>query len=106
MPFTWPWARSIPDTRTTPPDRTKSINVYLLQLKNQYGAIPAALALFAAGGLVTTSSIVAYRRYFRRIRNSDWVLPHHVSQKRWIKGVVTSVGDNDNFRLFHTPAFG
>ena len=23
--------------------------------------------------------------------------------KKWIKGVVTSVGDSDNFRLYHTP---
>ncbi|KAG6872685.1 hypothetical protein C0995_007663 [Termitomyces sp. Mi166 len=25
---------------------------------------------------------------------------------RWVRGVVTSVGDADNFRLYHTPPFG
>ncbi|GBE87005.1 Probable endonuclease [Sparassis crispa] len=29
-----------------------------------------------------------------------------LAKKRWIKGYVTSVGDADNFRVYHTPAFG
>ncbi|KAF5341528.1 hypothetical protein D9758_012568 [Tetrapyrgos nigripes] len=44
-----------------------------------------------------------YARYFRRIQNSNWITPDILHKKRWIKGVVTDVGDADNFRLYHTP---
>lgn len=71
--------------------------------------------------------VVGYRRYWKRIRNSNDVTGKMLDQQRWIKGVVTSVGDGgklrtvfgslesivlllrmdadalDNFRLFHTP---
>jgi len=26
-----------------------------------------------------------------------------IARKKWVKGVVTSVGDGDGFRLYHTP---
>ncbi|KIY48584.1 nuclease, partial [Fistulina hepatica ATCC 64428] len=66
---------------------------------------PTLLA-FLAGSLTTVSSVLIYRRYFRRIQNSDWVTPPMLEKRKWIRGVVTSVGDADNFRLYHTPAFG
>jgi len=47
-----------------------------------------------------------HRRYYRRFPNSDWITPDVFAKKRWIKGVVTSVGDADNFRLYHTPGLG
>ncbi|EGO28632.1 hypothetical protein SERLADRAFT_346624 [Serpula lacrymans var. lacrymans S7.9] len=50
--------------------------------------------------------LVVYRRYFRRLRTAEWITPDIMKQRRWIKGVVTSVGDGDNFRLFHTPGIG
>ncbi|KAK7439068.1 putative endonuclease lcl3 [Stygiomarasmius scandens] len=56
---------------------------------------------FAAGGFVICS---AHARYFQRIQNSNWITPQIFAQKRWIQGVVTDVGDADNFRLYHTPS--
>jgi len=72
-----------------------------------------------------------YRRFFKRIKGTDWITPDLVERKRWITGIVTRcvfpltfvlnlflskslvrnrvthrVGDADNFRLYHTPGFG
>jgi hypothetical protein len=85
-----------------------------------------ALAFFlGCATALGTSSI--YRRFFKRIKNAEWVTPNLLKRKRWITGVVTrcveavsqitptdqhrhafscSVGDADNFRLYHTPGFG
>jgi len=49
---------------------------------------------------------IIYRRFFKRIKNAEWVTPDMLGRRRWISGVVTSVGDADNFRLYHTPGFG
>lgn len=51
-------------------------------------------------------SVVVYRRLFKRFRSSEWITPNHLAKRRWIKGRVVSVGDADNFRLYHTPGFG
>ncbi|KAL1742055.1 hypothetical protein HDZ31DRAFT_84401 [Schizophyllum fasciatum] len=77
--------------------------------KDFLGDLPSehlALAAFAAGSLSLAAAYLVHRRYFRRIPNADWVSPNHLARKNWIKGRVTSVGDNDNFRFYHTPGFG
>ncbi|KAF9265087.1 SNase-domain-containing protein [Marasmius fiardii PR-910] len=56
--------------------------------------------------MTTIVALKVYSRSFRRIKNSNWVTPDLFTKKRWIKGVVTSVGDGDNFRLYHTPGIG
>ncbi|KAF8524330.1 hypothetical protein BU17DRAFT_35306, partial [Hysterangium stoloniferum] len=58
---------------------------------------------FALGSLATVSVIAINSRFFKRIPNSEWIHPQMIAKKRWIKGVVTSVGDGDGFRLYHTP---
>ncbi|KIY74133.1 nuclease [Cylindrobasidium torrendii FP15055 ss-10] len=65
-----------------------------------------AATTFVVGAVTTLGGRSIYKRFFRRIQNTDWVTPGMVANKRWVKGVVTSVGDADNFRLYHTPAFG
>ncbi|KDQ52342.1 hypothetical protein JAAARDRAFT_40235 [Jaapia argillacea MUCL 33604] len=78
-------------------------------ITHSLSSLPPHLILFTGltlGVLSTTTSTFLYNRYFKRIRSSDWVLPSVFARKRWVKGVVTSVGDADNFRLYHTPAFG
>ncbi|KAH7924409.1 staphylococcal nuclease [Leucogyrophana mollusca] len=65
-----------------------------------------ALSAFALGSVSTLAAAFTYRRYFRRLRTSEWITPDVLARKRWIKGVVTSVGDADNFRLYHTPGIG
>ncbi|CAG8732981.1 7015_t:CDS:2, partial [Acaulospora colombiana] len=67
----------------------------------------AKLGLAMVGGsLITFGGIRVYKGFFKRIRNSEQVSSSDFEKKRWIKGVVTSVGDADNFRLYHTPGFG
>lgn len=56
--------------------------------------------------LILTSSCIAfytfYRSYLRRIPAAANVNPGFF-HKRSLLGRVTSVGDGDNFRIFHTP---
>lgn len=44
----------------------------------------------------------AYKTYLRRIPGADYLKPSFF-RRRSLLGHVTSVGDGDNFRLFHTP---
>ncbi|KAI1345218.1 SNase-domain-containing protein [Xylariaceae sp. FL0016] len=55
--------------------------------------------------LLTTTALVSvqlYRSYLRRIPGAVHVRPNFF-RKRSLFGKVTSVGDGDNFHLFHTP---
>ncbi|KAH9966185.1 hypothetical protein BGW80DRAFT_744202 [Lactifluus volemus] len=61
---------------------------------------------FLLGSATTLGASSIYRRFFKRIKNAEWVTPTMLKRKRWITGVVTNVGDADNFRLYHTPGFG
>jgi hypothetical protein len=41
-------------------------------------------------GIITAgSAFLAFHRFGRRIKNSEWVHGQHLSKKQWIKGVVT-----------------
>ncbi|KIM24501.1 hypothetical protein M408DRAFT_232281 [Serendipita vermifera MAFF 305830] len=62
------------------------------------------LVLGTVGATLATGKM--YKRFIKRIPNADAVSPEEVAKRRWIKGVVTSVGDADNFRLYHTPGIG
>ncbi|KZO97526.1 SNase-domain-containing protein [Calocera viscosa TUFC12733] len=63
------------------------------------------LTTAAASGALTLVGVRVYARYLKRIPNSDWVNPRILAEQRWVRGRVTSVGDADNFRLFHMPLF-
>ncbi|KAI3343086.1 hypothetical protein F4824DRAFT_444463 [Ustulina deusta] len=55
--------------------------------------------------LATTTAVVSlqiYRSYLRRIPGAVYVQPSFF-RRRSLFGQVTSVGDGDNFHLFHTP---
>ncbi|KAI1814085.1 hypothetical protein GGS20DRAFT_550132 [Poronia punctata] len=55
--------------------------------------------------LLTTTALVSmriYRSYLRRIPGAVHVQPNFFRRRRLL-GKVTSVGDGDNFHLFHTP---
>ncbi|KAI0021520.1 hypothetical protein F4780DRAFT_281779 [Xylariomycetidae sp. FL0641] len=56
--------------------------------------------------LLVTTTVVAslqiYRSYLRRIPGTMYVRPSSF-RRRSLFGKVTSVGDGDNFHLFHTP---
>ncbi|WWC70799.1 uncharacterized protein I206_104751 [Kwoniella pini CBS 10737] len=66
---------------------------------------PVVVGIISAAGAtcITLGSITGYRRYWRRIRNANSVTTGMLDRKTWIRGVVTSVGDGDNLRLYHTP---
>ena len=52
--------------------------------------LPAvALSTFTLGVLATTGTTLVWRRYLRRVPNSDWITPDYYARKRWIKGYVT-----------------
>lgn len=52
--------------------------------------------------LTTLATIRLYKRYLRRIPSTNHIKPG-LFRQRSLFGTVTSVGDGDNFRLFHTP---
>ncbi|ETW79608.1 hypothetical protein HETIRDRAFT_459646 [Heterobasidion irregulare TC 32-1] len=91
--------------------RNKPHNVEddLKRLRTGLQTIPTETLVVSAivlGSVTTLGSTALYRRFFKRIPTSEWITPNILKKKRWIKGVVTSVGDADNFRLYHTPGFG
>ncbi|KAF8622606.1 hypothetical protein AX15_006864 [Amanita polypyramis BW_CC] len=57
-------------------------------------------------GLIVAAVFVVrrvYTRYIKRIPNANHITPAMLEKKRKIQGMVTSVGDADGFRLYHTP---
>lgn len=64
------------------------------------------IASVAAGGVAATGLGFFWGRYAKRMRTTEWITPDWLKGKRWVRGKVTSVGDGDNFRVFHTPPFG
>lgn len=59
----------------------------------------APMVLFSLVGL---GALQLYANYLRRIPGSAYVRPS-AFRTRSVFGRVTSVGDGDNFHLFHTP---
>ncbi|EJD05898.1 nuclease [Fomitiporia mediterranea MF3/22] len=56
-----------------------------------------------AGSIVTLATVKLHTRFLRRYPNQFWITPNLYSKQRWIKGIVTSVGDPDGLHLYHTP---
>ncbi|KAH7882694.1 SNase-domain-containing protein [Phlebopus sp. FC_14] len=67
---------------------------------------PYSLVFFTLGAASGVGGTMVWRRWVKRIRTAEWVTPDVLARKRWVRGVVTSVGDADNFRLYHTPGIG
>ncbi|KAF8312326.1 staphylococcal nuclease [Clavulina sp. PMI_390] len=61
------------------------------------------LATAALASTATFGGLVAYKRFLKRFPDSKHIPAPLIARKGWIKGVVTSVGDADNFRIYHTP---
>ncbi|KAG6877419.1 hypothetical protein C0993_007662 [Termitomyces sp. T159_Od127] len=112
----WPWRPEPRNDHHDAPNDTPS-------------ALRPALLVVSSIGLgiaLTAASIAITNRFARRLRNSDWVTPDMFRRRRWVRGIVTSsvsphlpnphsdsdsaaprsVGDADNFRLYHTPPLG
>ncbi|KAF9416468.1 putative endonuclease lcl3 [Podila epigama] len=52
---------------------------------------------------VVSGGVIFYRTRLRRIPTTAYMTPNMLKGKRILKGKVTSVGDSDNFRFYHTP---
>ncbi|KAG9070224.1 putative endonuclease lcl3 [Linnemannia hyalina] len=52
---------------------------------------------------VATTAVLFYKKNLRRIPSAAYLTPNMLKGKRIMKGRVTSVGDSDNFRFYHTP---
>ncbi|KAF5329709.1 hypothetical protein D9619_009157 [Psilocybe cf. subviscida] len=102
-PTSWiPWAKK----QEKEDNLLNTIDDVFVQLIAQFEELPTPVAagiIFGLGSVATVSTVLIHKRYAHRVRNSDWVTPTLLTRKRWLKGVVTSVGDGDNFRFFHTP---
>ncbi|KAG0242297.1 putative endonuclease lcl3 [Actinomortierella wolfii] len=70
------------------------------------GFVPASMRPYVTAvglfGALTIASMV-YRRRLRWIQNSAYLTPDMLQGRRLLRGKVTSVGDADNFRFYHTP---
>jgi hypothetical protein len=55
------------------------------------------------GAVVLVASGVAAKKATTRYLTAEHIPPKRIEQQIKIRGVVTSVGDSDNFRLWHTP---
>ncbi|KAH9925651.1 SNase-domain-containing protein [Epithele typhae] len=84
-------------------------NALATSLYARASQLPPSLLIassFALGGASALGGRYIHARFFRRLRNAGWVTPDMVKRKLRIKGYVTSVGDADGFRLYHTPGIG
>ncbi|KAJ3799641.1 hypothetical protein GGU11DRAFT_776203 [Lentinula aff. detonsa] len=91
------------------PKLYQELEQYVTDLEKKASSFPPQLLVvsaFAAGAIASIGVVRIHGRSFKRIQNSDWITPESFEKKRWIKGVVLSVGDADNFRLYHTPGIG
>ena len=108
-PSIWPFAKRSDKAEQSVSARvTDTVDNVLHQAKDlkppTSGAFSQLETWIAAGGM-TAASLVGfrfYRSYLRRIPQATDIGPSFL-RKRSIFGRVTSVGDGDNFRLYHTP---
>ncbi|KAK4550235.1 hypothetical protein LTR36_003202 [Oleoguttula mirabilis] len=63
---------------------------------------PQAITASVVTTAATLVLIRLYKTYLRRIPSVDYLKPG-LFRRRSLYGYVTSVGDGDNFHLFHTP---
>lgn len=98
----WPWSGA--ESEKDDKDRIRSgawnaiLNVTDWSQYTKTETILPSVALT----FTTLAAIRIYKSYFRRVPNVDYIKPGSY-RKRSVFGKVTSVGDADNFRLFHTP---
>ncbi|OCK81032.1 SNase-domain-containing protein [Lepidopterella palustris CBS 459.81] len=98
----WPWPR---DQSENDDGEKKSFFSWSNSLKvvdwSQYTeartVVPSVILT-----ITTLTWIRVYKSYLRRIPSVDHIKPEFY-RRRGLFGKVTSVGDADNFRLFHTP---
>ncbi|KAL8798710.1 MAG: hypothetical protein Q9223_007864 [Gallowayella weberi] len=97
----WPWSPSSTDQSEKSPvlssENPTKPDWSWRHYRDPRNVIPVVLL---TGGVFAFSTF--YRSYLKRIPQAFYIAPHFW-RKRSLFGIVTRVGDGDNFRLFHTP---
>ena len=99
----WFWATKSSSDRDEADSDKSTAKEYLEYIK----LIPIPYAEVIIPSLVLTSTLLAlnslYKRRLRRIPTVAQLPPSALSSHQTLFGTAVSVGDADNFRLFHTP---
>lgn len=98
----WPWSRSLPDEDKNEKEVLGSWASGLNKTDWKHYTEPRQVTISVLFTLTTLALVGAYRRFLKRIPSTGHIKPESYRQ-RSLFGKVTSVGDGDNFRLFHTP---
>jgi hypothetical protein len=97
----WPWSGDDDDD-----EKKTNFSARIAKLRTESWATALTDPTTIGTSLALTASTVAflrfYKAYLRRIPSVNHIKPNYF-RRRSLFGQVTSVGDADNFRLFHTP---
>ncbi|KAK6523510.1 putative endonuclease lcl3 [Arthrobotrys megalospora] len=90
-----------------PPDHPllRSYNTLKSRISDLTSLPPSAIDILLpsiTAATATLTLVYVYRNFLKRYPDSN-SLPPHFFRKKGLYGKVVSVGDADNFRLFHTP---
>lgn len=86
--------RRVPETWTA---SLTSIDYWRTTITDPRTVIPSI-----AAAITSVAAVRLYKTYLRRIPSVNHIKPAYF-RRRGLFGHVTSVGDADNFRLYHTP---
>lgn len=96
----WPWSGDDDDKRKS--GLAKSAAPYKSTSWPGTSTEPRTLIPSIALTVATVLGLRFYKSYLRRIPTVNHIKPDYF-RRRSLFGKVTSVGDADNFRLYHTP---
>lgn len=71
--------------------------------KRGAGEAVKAAGFVGIGAASAFLGILAHKVFIRRVRNVDMITASMIDKQARVRGLVTRVGDGDNFRLYHTP---
>jgi len=102
----WPWSSNTSnddDTKNSTASKSRvSWSESLNRTDWRHFTEPQVIIPSVVFTITTLATIRLYKRYVRRIGSIDGIRKD-AFRTRSIFGRVTSVGDGDNFRLYHTP---
>lgn len=106
MPWpSWPFGHSSSQDTTKNEKPTSAEGTWLRPLNKSdpsHYTSTQTIIFSVLTSVATLSLYTLYKNHLRRIPGADYLKPSFF-RRRSLYGYVTSVGDGDNFRLFHTP---
>ncbi|CAO1632233.1 unnamed protein product [Sympodiomycopsis kandeliae] len=90
---------------SSPPSKTSEVKSFLRSIweSAEHFTLETPAGTAVTSAILTTSTLFVYWRYFRRLKNAEYITPRELRLRRIITGKVTSVGDADGFRMYHQP---